>query len=228
MENEIYSDQKPKIKTKGDPKLVLIIIEIVASVSVILFVLAAKLLGGNFYVELKKLYTDAFEQHTSVDEVLGDEAVLFKYSEENLTLPVALAMGSISPEVINELIWPVDGEITSGYGYRVHPISGEYLMHKGTDIAEDKGTGIKSALDGIVKEIDYNNSYGNYIIISHGGGFETLYAHCEEIYSTVGEEVKQGDIVAAVGSTGRSTGPHVHFEIRISGETIDPEWLLIP
>lgn len=127
---------------------------------------------------------------------------------------------------INTLQWPVVGRISSEYGYRNHPITGKYSLHNGLDIAADSGTEILSAYDGVVKSAGYSSSYGYYLIITHSDNLETLYAHCSKLMAEEGDIVKKGDPVALVGSTGRSTGPHLHFEVRVNSYRIDPEWLL--
>lgn len=126
----------------------------------------------------------------------------------------------------NSIIWPVAGKVTSEYGFRLHPITGEYSMHGGIDIGADKGTPIKSVFDGKITKTGYSNSYGYYVIISHGDSFETLYAHCSKILGLEGDVLKKGDEFALVGNTGRSTAPHLHFEIRLGGCRVDPRWLL--
>ena len=127
---------------------------------------------------------------------------------------------------LNSLYIPVDGKITSEYSYRVHPISGEYKFHSGLDIGADSGTYIKSALDGKVIKVDNEctTSYGKFIKISHSNGVSTLYAHCSEILSAVGDDVKKGENIAKVGSTGNSTGPHLHFEVRVNDICLNPKW----
>ena len=105
---------------------------------------------------------------------------------------------------------------------RYHPIFKVYRSHSGTDIGMPTGAYIVAANDGIVTSSLYSNSYGNMIIINHGGGLSTLYAHGSEILVQTGQVVKKGDIIMKAGSTGWSTGPHLHFEVRINGKCIDP------
>ncbi len=122
------------------------------------------------------------------------------------------------------LAWPVPGynKITSYYGMRVHPITGQYKLHTGVDISAPTGVNFIAANDGIVTKAEYNSAYGKMVIIDHGGGISTLYAHGSEILVTVGQIVKKDDPILKVGSTGYSTGPHAHFEVRINGVVTDP------
>ena len=122
------------------------------------------------------------------------------------------------------LAWPVPGytKITSNYGMRVHPITGQYKLHTGVDISAPIGANFVAANDGIVTKAEYNTAYGNMVIIDHGGGISTLYAHGSEILVTVGQTVKRNEAILKVGSTGYSTGPHAHFEVRINGVVTNP------
>lgn len=132
---------------------------------------------------------------------------------------LALAQGSIAAEYIGgELAWPVPGYtvITSKYGMRTHPITGVYKLHTGVDIRAPRGANFIAANDGIVTKASYNSAYGNMVIIDHGGGVSTLYAHGDEILVQAGQTVKRGDPILKVGSTGYSTGPHAHFEVRLN------------
>lgn len=123
-----------------------------------------------------------------------------------------------------EMIWPIPEHktITSEYGMRTHPITGLYSLHTGTDVGAPLGANFVAAASGVVTKAEYNKYYGNMVIIDHGGGVQTLYAHGSEIVVQLGDLVSTGDIVLKVGSTGYSTGPHAHFEIRIDGKTVDP------
>ncbi len=123
------------------------------------------------------------------------------------------------------MTWPCPSSytITSQYGMRKHPILRKYKLHTGVDIAANKGTAIVAANSGTVIMAHYDkNGYGNMVVIDHGGGITTLYAHASKILVKVGQEVKSGKTIAYVGSTGLSTGNHLHFEVRVNGETKDP------
>lgn len=123
-----------------------------------------------------------------------------------------------------EFAWPAPGysTITSKYGMRVHPILKTYRVHSGTDIAMPTGAYIIAANDGVVTKAGYSTTgYGNMVLIDHGGGVSTLYGHGSEILVQTGQTVKRGDIIMKAGSTGWSTGPHLHFEVRINGQHVD-------
>lgn len=118
---------------------------------------------------------------------------------------------------------PANGPITSGYGMRFHPILKRNRMHTGIDIGAPSGSSIVAAAAGIVTYNGSMSGYGRVIVIDHGGGTSTLYAHCSQLIATEGLSVRQGQLIARVGSTGRSTGPHLHFEVRRNGEPVNPQ-----
>ncbi|RMH71264.1 MAG: M23 family metallopeptidase [Actinomyces sp.] len=118
--------------------------------------------------------------------------------------------------------WPLDGPVVSEFGMRVHPIFKTTRMHKGIDIDGDTGDPIEAASGGTVLWAGPRTGFGNTVIISHGGGFTTLYAHMSSIATTAGAEVSAGDVIGAVGQTGWATGPHLHFEVRVEGVAVDP------
>lgn len=120
------------------------------------------------------------------------------------------------------MIWPISGPITSEFGWRTHPIFGSQRFHSGLDIGGDYGMAIHAAQSGIVIEAGWIGGYGNTIMIDHGGGIVTLYGHNESLAVGVGQSVNQGDVIAYCGSTGNSTGPHCHFEVRVNGEPVSP------
>ncbi len=115
-----------------------------------------------------------------------------------------------------------DGEITSLYGNREDPISGHSDFHNGIDIAAPMGTDVLAARDGVVTTIDYDSGLGLYIIITHSGGYQTVYGHLNEVKVSLNLQVYSAMIIASVGDTGYSTGPHLHFEIRKEGTSQDP------
>lgn len=140
-------------------------------------------------------------------------------------LPAYASLESIS--VSEALAKPLDkASITSLFGYRKNPVSGKYSFHSGLDLAAPHGSNIYAVLGGTVRTSGFESGYGNYIIIDHGGGLSSLYAHCSEIIAKVGDIVSKGDVVALVGSTGNSTGPHLHIELRKNNKRCDPYELI--
>lgn len=118
---------------------------------------------------------------------------------------------------------PLHGRITSRYGYRTNPISGKYGLHTGLDIAAAEGTGIVAAYNGVIKDTGYGTKKGKYVLMEHSDGTKTLYCHCSEILVDEGTVIRAGEVIALVGSTGWSTGPHLHFEIHNkNGWSTDP------
>ncbi len=118
--------------------------------------------------------------------------------------------------------WPVTGTITSPFGWRSNPFGGSPEFHQGLDIAAPTGTAVTAAAGGTVIMAQWYGGYGNYVLIDHGGGYSTGYGHLSAIYVSNGQSVKRGQAIGAVGSTGASTGPHLHFEVRIDGKPVDP------
>jgi len=119
-------------------------------------------------------------------------------------------------------IWPVDGRLMGGFGSRTDPFSGEGAYHTGVDISAPSGTPVHAAADGRVQFAGFYNGYGRVVIVAHGGNYETYYAHLSAANVTEGQEVRRGEILGAVGSTGRSTGPHLHYEVRIGSAPVNP------
>lgn len=124
-----------------------------------------------------------------------------------------------------KFVWPSDATrlVTSYYGYRIHPVTGVSRFHAGIDIGAAYGTNILASEAGVVLVAGYNSGgYGNYVIINHGGGYTTLYAHCSSLLVSAGQSVSRGQVIAKCGSTGMSTGPHIHYEVQYNGATTNP------
>jgi murein DD-endopeptidase MepM/ murein hydrolase activator NlpD len=117
---------------------------------------------------------------------------------------------------------PVNGNMTSGFGYRRHPILGYRKMHSGIDFGAPYGAPIYAATDGIIAHAGRKGGYGNFVQINHGGGIATGYGHMSRIVTSAGQRVRQGQIIGYVGSTGLSTGPHLHYELYRNGAAINP------
>lgn len=119
-------------------------------------------------------------------------------------------------------IWPTSGRITSGYGYRSDPFGGSRQFHTGIDIGAPRGTPIYATANGVVQFSGYQGGYGYVVYINHGYGFTTVYAHMHRIVARSGQRVTKGQLIGYAGSTGRSTGPHLHYEVRLNGRTVNP------
>lgn len=168
---------------------------------------------------------------TDEEKALQEQIAQYKEEQADLERKILASInwtGTMSIKFTGGvMVWPIAMEgtyITSGYGNRLHPIQGVYKNHAGIDISGSNvnGAPVVAAADGVVTYAGWIGGYGNCIIINHGSGIVSLYGHGSETVATVGQAVKQGDIVMKVGSTGNSTGPHVHFEIRKNGEVVDP------
>ncbi len=123
---------------------------------------------------------------------------------------------------IPSIVPVASARLSSNYGMRVHPVLGGLRAHKGIDIAAPIGTPIRATADGVVGMADWNGGYGLYVALDHGGNMETRYGHMSRIAVASGQQVRKGDIIGYVGSTGRSTGPHLHYEVRVAGEAVNP------
>jgi murein DD-endopeptidase MepM/ murein hydrolase activator NlpD len=154
---------------------------------------------------------------------LDELSTLFDQQSEQLSLleDVYLVRESITSAIPQGSPVPT-GWISSGYGYRTDPFNGKRTMHKGIDIAGKSGSEILAVADGIVMWTGRKHGYGKMIDIDHGNGYISRYAHNKKLIVTVGDRIKKGDVIALMGSTGRSTGPHVHFEILRDGKVLNP------
>ena len=141
----------------------------------------------------------------------GDKLIITDYQRS----PVSLGRGS--------LIWPVNGRITSNFGWRAHPIKKTRLFHNGLDIAVPSGTRVKAAAGGKVVHSGWMNGFGYTVIIDHGRGIETLYAHNSKVSVAKGSMVNKGQVVALSGNTGLSTGPHLHFGVLQNEKPLNPK-----
>lgn len=132
--------------------------------------------------------------------------------------PGAASYTSDSAPHTTPSIWPAAGYVSSPYGLRFNGTE----FHQGIDIAADMGTPIVATADGVVTAAGWNGGYGNMVDVDHGGGIVTRYGHASAVAVTVGQQVRRGEVIAYVGSTGRSTGPHVHYEVRVDGQPVNP------
>ena len=119
-------------------------------------------------------------------------------------------------------LWPADGLLRSSFGGRSDPFSGEGEFHTGIDIAVPTGTPVHATADGVVVSAGWSNGYGKLMVVDHGNGYQTYYAHLSRISAIPGEEVSGGQVIAYSGATGRATGPHIHYEVRLAGTPVNP------
>ena len=171
--------------------------------------------------------TDLAAEKTSLDakkkEFEAEEDKL-KAEADRLTAEIINLMDKDSPYVGGEFTWPCPASryISSSFGNRLHPTLNVWKFHTGIDIGCSAGKNIVAAASGKVIMSQWYGGYGNCVMIDHGGGIVTLYGHASKLLGSKGQVVKQGQVIALVGSTGRSTGPHLHFEVRKNGQYIDP------
>lgn len=178
------------------------------------------------------------EDKESEQQVLLDQAIYDRDTSERMYEEIMAASQEVSnmirrsqmssagysgaPAGAGGMIWPISGPITSEFGWRTHPIFGTARFHSGLDIGGDYGMPIYAAASGTVIYAGWISGYGNAVIIDHGGGVTTLYGHNDSLNVSEGENVAQGQVIAMCGSTGNSTGPHCHFEVRENGEPVSP------
>jgi murein DD-endopeptidase MepM/ murein hydrolase activator NlpD len=153
----------------------------------------------------------------------------FNFLEKNVSsaaLPVGglqlLPAPGLADLTSTPTIWPVIGHLTAGFGERMDPFSGEGAFHTGVDIASQYGDGVRATADGVVIEAGDRAGYGRLVIVDHGFGVTTWYGHLSSFNVLVGEQIRRGDTIGNVGVSGRSTGPHVHYEVRINGAPVNP------
>lgn len=237
---EDFEQTETVVKKKNSTNSVMIVQLVVCIFAVVSVFLIGRLSPQTFefirdeYNRIMTVDMDAKEIASSAKKVIEraeatDEGQTAEKSTErkNVNTVKSAADGEVMAVMSlfksdEEITVPVHGEITSEYGNRTNPVSGEYLMHSGVDIAASQGTEIRAAYSGIVSEVGSNSVGGNYISLVHKDGSETLYCHCSKIIAEKGDVIRAGETIALVGSTGRSTGPHLHFEITVDGKTENP------
>ena len=178
---------------------------------------------------MKTLQQRYVKELSAGEKKLQEEITAYKKEQAEIEAKIMEATNQIPANIQftgGEMLWPVAASgtvITSNYGIREHPIQGVVKQHTGLDIGGAAlGTPVVAAADGVVTYAGWLGGYGNCVMINHGDGVVTLYGHGNKILTTVGKEVKQGETIMEVGSTGNSTGPHLHFEVRINGSYTNP------
>ncbi len=215
------------------------------------FFYSIKYSNNTFFITFKDLFFDEINKSITTEEVketfkkienfAEKEFILTDFSDELFAAEV-LGEGGEDIEINNEKITNVsfsnyklnykiyspviDGTVSSEFGERVHPINGTLGVHKGIDIALDEGEPIYAIFDGEIIEANYDQWNGNYIKIKHDNNIISVYCHCSKLFVKKGDIIRGGEIIAEVGSTGQSTGPHIHFEIRINDISYNPSFAL--
>ncbi|MGB8700053.1 MAG: peptidoglycan DD-metalloendopeptidase family protein [Thermosynechococcaceae cyanobacterium] len=170
---------------------------------------------------VNRLRSDRQALAAAEQQLAQESEQISKDIQQRLAARIAFP-GAIFLHGTGQMLLPADGPVTSIFGWRVHPILGSSRFHNGVDFGAEEGSLIRAADNGVVISAEWMGGYGNSVIIDHGNGLTTLYGHSSQLYVTVGQSVTRGQPIAAVGSTGLSTGPHLHFEVRRAGEPIDP------
>jgi murein DD-endopeptidase MepM/ murein hydrolase activator NlpD len=169
-----------------------------------------------------RLNTDRRALEAAESQLTRDSKSLSALIQQRIALQSTYQNGSPPIPGTGQMILPAQGSVTSPFGWRIHPVLGTSRFHAGLDLGAEEGTPIVAADSGTVILSEWYGGYGNAIIIDHGNNITTLYGHCSQLYVPVGQTVQKGQLIAAVGSTGLSTGPHLHFEVRVQGEPTDP------
>lgn len=251
MDGETAEKKEEVVKVrKADTGRVIIVQTLVCAFIIFLIVLAGRLSPDTFEF-IKKEYNEIMAVDMTPAEIADSAAkavqgavstkVSAKEPEEAEQESIAAAETSETEKTADkkdgaiavmasldnkEITVPVHGRITSEYGYRTNPISGEYALHSGIDIAAKEGTDILAAYSGVVKSTGTGKSSGKYVVLLHSDGSETFYYHCSKILVKEDDIVRAGDVIALVGTTGWSTGPHLHFGVRENGKTVNPRTVL--
>ena len=208
---ERYSVVKGKYRPKKEKHRKASPIVTQTAVSVLLVCLGVAI--SNIHNRTTEKYKDMLSASLTVGGDLGDVSEVLKTFSSNLK------------EITNdsEYVSPLEGYVTDSFGKRVNPVTQEESFHYGVDIAAAEGTPITAARDGQAVYCGDDEYYGNYIILKHGEDVFTVYGHCKEILIKEGDDIKSGDEIGTVGSSGQSTGNHLHFGIKIIGEYVDPK-----
>jgi len=169
------------------------------------------------------------DEMSDAEEAALEQLIREKQAEEEARREAArraarLAGIDLPPEpgAPGQLMWPVTGPISSPFGWRMHPVYHRMILHKGIDIAVPTGTPVAAAADGKVIVASYQGDCGNMVAIDHHGGLSTFYCHMSQLFVSVGQEVQRGQAIGAAGATGDATGPHVHFQVMMNGNPVDP------
>ncbi len=243
MDNNFYEynrENRPR-KAQEKPKNIMtkiIAVQLVLSLLISGLIFAICRNDGDLSQGIKSFYAGICEKDMTVSEILD----VFKNVTKSAFAPTIIEEENASGETTTQAGEKADfspvfltvnfqnpiesNNITSHFGYRISPITNEYSLHSGLDIAAPENTEIYSVYDGIVIKAEHNEVNGNYIIIKHSNTLKTTYNHCNKLLVNEGERVKKGEKIALVGATGWATGNHLHFEVILNGKYINPLWVL--
>ena len=239
---QVWQQEKEKqLRERKKPQLRLSVMAVqciacsVVVLLVLLLVLLLRVAGGEAYGSLRQYFQRALirnEWATAVALLWNDEPLQNSQATDKGTVKLNSFTDDETAQLVGSTkvlvaVPPLqNGTLTSTFGERIHPINGQKEFHSGVDIAAPNGTSLVAMYDGDVVEVGENDTLGRYVRICHGMGIEIVYGHCERITVQQGDVVKAGAEVALVGSTGMSTGSHVHLSVIVDGEVCDPATLL--
>ena len=226
---EQYRRKKENREKKKDFFTHIIAVQILVVTLLMGGLFAVKKVSPHNFIILKETYNHIMEKDMTVREVFTEIKSFVSPAQggDDISVFSPQSGTTFSPYYISSRICtPVSGKISSPFGYRINPVTKTFSFHSGLYISADEGENIKAAYYGKVSRVDYDDISGNYIELTHSDGLVTRYLHCSKIIAEEGMVVRQGETIALVGSTGRSTGPHLHFVIEIDGEKVNPAYVL--
>ena len=217
-----------KLNEKYQPKLIFLIVQISICFIILVCATILKSFGGSYFEFVKQWYNDKINDSLIVEKSMQEyQDVINERFSKNVKFLNQNIYDAPNIDLSINLFQPLDsGKITSKFGTRNDPITGKKSVHNGLDIGTEGGKPIYAVMSGTIKRAEKIGGYGNCIIIDHGNNIETLYAHCKVLEVSTGSSVKRGQKIALVGSSGKSTGDHLHIEININGESVNPEKFL--
>jgi murein DD-endopeptidase MepM/ murein hydrolase activator NlpD len=169
--------------------------------------------------DVQQASNTGFEQSVEQFNFLQKNVAQASLPAGSLQLMASSGLGDLNS---TPTLWPVIGHLTGAFGERMDPFSGEGAFHTGVDISSQYGDSVRASADGIVVEADERSGYGRLVVVDHGFGVSTYYGHLSSFHVVLGQQIRRGDTIGNVGVSGRSTGPHVHYEVRINGAPVNP------
>ena len=227
--NTDYPQRKKKETEKKDFFTRIIIVQILMVILLCAGAFAVKKISPANFELLKSAYSYIMQEDMTVREVIASikNFTLQPQGGDDISVFSPQSGTTFSPYYISaEICTPVSGYISSPFGYRINPFTKSFSFHSGLDIAAPQGEKIKAAYYGKVTKVSYDSVGGNFVELTHNDGLVTQYFHCSEVVVKEGMVVRGGETIALVGSTGRSTGPHLHFVIKVDGINVNPLYVI--